>query len=115
MIDVTKTYRTRDGREVRIYAVDGRGNFPVHGAILNSSGRWDMAGWNEIGFSNSFPLSTDLILVRPRIQFTVWANVYPDTRLSTSATRNGADRSALSNRRSCIPIKIDCEEGEGIT
>jgi hypothetical protein len=32
MISMDKQYRTRDGREVRIYAVDGGGKYPIHGA-----------------------------------------------------------------------------------
>jgi predicted DNA-binding protein with PD1-like motif len=32
-IDINKKYRTRDGHEVRIYATDGMGLYPVHGAI----------------------------------------------------------------------------------
>ena len=32
MIDKNKQYRTRDGREVRIYATDGYGHYPVHDA-----------------------------------------------------------------------------------
>jgi hypothetical protein len=33
MIDINKKYRTRDGREVRIYATDGDGDPLTHGAI----------------------------------------------------------------------------------
>ena len=35
MIDMKKKYRTKDGREVRIYATDGVGHYPVHGAVNN--------------------------------------------------------------------------------
>lgn len=31
MIDINKKYRTRDGRDVVIYAINGAGNYPVHG------------------------------------------------------------------------------------
>ena len=36
MIDKSKTYRTRDGREVRIYATDGERGLRVHGATKDS-------------------------------------------------------------------------------
>jgi hypothetical protein len=36
--------RTRDGREARIYATDGEGDFPIHGATLNSGG-WCADCW----------------------------------------------------------------------
>ncbi len=36
--------KTRDGREARIYATDGEGDFPIHGATLNSGG-WCADCW----------------------------------------------------------------------
>lgn len=47
MISLDKNYRTKDGKEVRLYAVDGAGNRPVHGAVLyvyNNKG-WEAATW----------------------------------------------------------------------
>jgi len=44
-IEVGKTYTTRSGREVRIYAVDGDGKRPVHGAYLESGNKWTIASW----------------------------------------------------------------------
>lgn len=44
-IEVGKFYKTRDGRKVRIYAMDAGGNYPVHGAILDSDGTWFMENW----------------------------------------------------------------------
>jgi len=40
-ISLTKKYRTRDGRAVRIYAVDGAVSHPVHGAVCTS---FEMSG-----------------------------------------------------------------------
>ena len=48
MIDLSKKYQTRDGRPVRIYATDGRGKFPVHGAIKATAG-WTSANWRLDG------------------------------------------------------------------
>ena len=31
-MSMDKKYRTRDGKEVRIYAVDGCGDYPIHGS-----------------------------------------------------------------------------------
>jgi len=44
-IEVGKIYKTKSGREVRIYAVDGDGKRPVHGAYLESSNKWTMESW----------------------------------------------------------------------
>jgi hypothetical protein len=65
MIDITKTYKTRDGREVRIYATDGGGVYPVHGAI-NYYGEWSMCRWTAEGttFSDDEHCSYDLIEVK---------------------------------------------------
>lgn len=51
MIEMGKTYRTRDGREVRIYATDGAELEQVHGAI-NNGGVWHAAKWTADGLYN---------------------------------------------------------------
>lgn len=67
MIDPKRTYRTRDGREVRIYAVDGGGLYSVHEAVLDSGG-WINREWAEDGTYCGEPgLAIDLIEVKPRI------------------------------------------------
>jgi hypothetical protein len=47
-VDLIKKYRTRDGREVRIYATDGEIRNPVHGAILTPWG-WEHHCWGQYG------------------------------------------------------------------
>ena len=49
LIEVGKTYETRDGREVRIYAVDANEVYPIHGAIKVRSGHWNNHAWREDG------------------------------------------------------------------
>lgn len=69
MIELGKKYRTRDGREVRIYAVDGGGIFPVHGSILQGEG-WTCEMWRDDGgYRTSAAESSkfDLIEVRPEV------------------------------------------------
>jgi hypothetical protein len=106
MISKDKTYRTRDGREVRIYATDGGGVHCVHGAVRNPEG-WAMCSW-------SLESSCDLIEVRSRIKRTVWLNVYPDKNGDYSQLRNLADALATTDRLACVKVEIDCEEGEGL-
>jgi hypothetical protein len=119
MISKDKTYRTRDGREVRIYATDAGGLFPVHGAILCDD-LWIGMKWTEEGkthfFNPSCMVSTvdDLAEVKPRIQRTVWLNVYPDKNGDYSQLRNLADALATTDRLACVKVEIDCEEGEGL-
>jgi hypothetical protein len=110
MISKDKTYRTRDGREVRIYATDGAGDWPAHGAVLTELG-WLAFRWRADGastFSNS-PYRDDLIEVKPRIKRTVWLSVYPHAVwFSIENGEVGADCFAR------VKVEIDCEEGEGL-
>ena len=48
-IKVGKTYYTRDGKKVRIYATDGGEAQPIHGAILYDSLEWLIVTWNKNG------------------------------------------------------------------
>lgn len=50
MIEVGKSYTTRDGRDVRIYATDHTGddNHPVCGAVLKNN-QWYSCKWTEDG------------------------------------------------------------------
>jgi hypothetical protein len=116
MISKDKTYRTRDGREVRIYATDGGGDYPVHGAALGSDG-WRQLMWLPSGksyFENFDEKPTDLIEVKPRIQRTVWLNVYDNEVISLFVVKEKADSMALEGRIACVKVEIDCEEGEGL-
>ena len=111
MIDINKKYRTHDGREVRIYAMDGGGNYPIHGAVMEDG--WKQYRWLPDGtgvFDNDY-----LIEVKPRIQQTVWLNIYakhvcPDVFNS----KGNADLWASECRIACVKVEIDFEEGEGL-
>jgi len=47
-IEVGKTYYTRDGKEVRVYATDGGYATPIHGAELQREG-WVARQWEKDG------------------------------------------------------------------
>jgi len=50
MIDFDKPLETRDGRKVRIYASDGAGIYPIHGAIFDDDlGGWSFESWEADG------------------------------------------------------------------
>jgi hypothetical protein len=119
MINGYREYRTRDGRQVRIYATDGDGCFPIHGAVEKSAGsdRWTFRCWREDGSASIAGQSAnDLIEVKKRHKRTVWLNVYDmgvdyygayPTRPMADANRNGP-------RIACIKVDLDFEEGEGL-
>ena len=115
MIDINKQYRTRDGREVRIYATDGGGRNPVHGSIKEEDG-WIFQVWPKSGRyfeDDDEDYRIDLIEVRPRHKRTVWLNVYDDT-CRTADSKQSADAYATANRIACIKVELDFEEGEGL-
>jgi phage terminase large subunit GpA-like protein len=116
MIDINKKYRTRDGREVRIYALDGGGALPVQGACRDDeTGVWVLSRWKENGRISLSDFPSDLVEVKPRIQRTVWANLYTHGRTTLGhPSKEDADRCADRGRHACVKVEIDCEEGEGI-
>ena len=123
MIELGKQYKTRrDFYETRIYAVDGCGDYPVHGAVLNEHG-WVHTTWRKDGRSfrsgNFSDGPYDLIEVTPRIQREVWLNVYSGRIIGNNVfeeriTADSAAKFAGQNRIACVKVIIDCEEGEGL-
>ena len=121
-IDITKKYRTRDGRAVRILATDIKNEpWVVAAAIRNDGGYEIVMPYMADGSSASCrETHLDLIEVRPRHKFYMWVNVYSPCLVRDSVagsgwrTREDADLSARSGRVACIKVEIDCEEGEGL-
>ena len=112
MIDKNKQYRTRSGLQVRIYATDCGGEYPVHGAMF-IDGRWGLSCWTDEG-KNVSHTQLNLIEVKPRIKGTAWLNVYDSGEVAIHSSREDADEYAGPHRKACIRIPIDCEEGEGL-
>ena len=52
-IEVGRKYFTEDGREIRIYATDGAGVLPIHGAILKECG-WVASKWYIDGYNPDY-------------------------------------------------------------
>jgi len=106
MIDINKKYRTRDGREVRIYATDGAMPRPIHGAVKSSyDSTWHSFQWHEDGrlVHNILAVDlSDLIEVRPRHKRTVWLHVWDlCSRLESAADRIEKLEAALREIEDC--------------
>lgn len=80
MIDWTKPLQTRDGREVRIYARDGHGGWPIHGAVKANDGKWLISSWTQRGSQHGIGVSApyDLVNVPVPIKISGYVNIYPD-------------------------------------
>jgi len=116
VISKDKKYRTRDGREVRIYATDGCGDYPIHGAILYD-GVWQLSMWLDTGscHRNVVGSAHDLIEDKPRIKRECWLLVYPDGTVHDFYEKESALRwYADYGGSALILVQIDCEEGEGL-
>ena len=126
MIDINKQYRTRDGREVRIYATDGGDLFEdrtIHGAVKNRD-RWVFAVWNATTgrcfASVKEETAMDLIEIRPRHKRTVWLAVYHNGYIEATSKlewRNGPCINGPYDGEkpiACIKVDLDFEEGEGL-
>lgn len=116
MISKDKKYKTRDGREVEIYATDKGGSYPVHGAQLSQNGAWVFGMWTSDGtYCNEFAAHLSLVEVKPRIRRDCWLLVYPDGSVHDFYDK----KSALSWHKdyggsSLLFFPIDCEHGEGL-
>lgn len=117
MISLDKKYRTRDGREVRLFMDDsGYGGCPILGAYKDKSGCWISGYWGRNGRVNFHgPDDRDLVEIKPRIQREVWINLYRDMYGGgVYFSKETADNRAATNRIACVKLTIDCEEGEGL-
>jgi hypothetical protein len=116
MIDIDKEYRTRDGREVRIYAIDGgRSKNIIHGATLEQDAGWCIAFWDRNGKWNTSGYNSDyeLIEVKPRIQQTIYINIYDGYESISSTEKIAKDREDCGIRAR-VKVDIDVEEGHGL-
>lgn len=85
MIDINKQYTTRDGRKVRIYAVDGGSEFPIHGAILNDNNDWEIGSWTDKGYCGFRECKLDLVeikFIEDKDPVYAWDNGYTHLRVS---------------------------------
>ena len=110
MIDINKKYRTRDGREVRIYATDGIPPYEVHGSIKSTvSDGWISYAWSADGFHHRDAILS-LIEVRPRHKRTVWLHVFKHTIVAAEEP----PLAAIAGSIACIKVELDFAEGDGL-
>lgn len=112
-LDFTKpeTLQTRCGSQVRIYAIDGEGKFPIHGAFFDGA-VWRLANWTTNGgyFLDASNDYRDLLPKPARV--TGWMNVYSNGRgkYNTSDTFESQMEARKISSFGCLgQIYIDAE------
>lgn len=112
-IELNKEYTTRDGRPVRIYAIDAGGLYPIHGATLEAYGEWKPStwamngNWDTVGGNRN-----DLIEVRETMMVTGYFNVYPTWYGGFHLNKEEADKYADEGRIACVKINMEVEKGQ---
>jgi hypothetical protein len=112
-ISKDKQYKTRYGREVRIYATDGAGEYPVHGALKSSEG-WICTAWGSQGHIVKPCRETrdDLIEVKPRMKIERWIAI--DSRGNASMFLSNPPPVVMTTAFAIKHIVFEVEEGEGV-
>lgn len=113
MININKKYKTRDGREVRIYNTDGTRPFTVHGAIKFDNG-WAPKTWTRNGSSCDSAIQSGSDLVEVKEKIVKWVNVYPSLGVLTMYNTLEEANAAYNDRNRIACIKIEFEESEGL-
>jgi len=112
LIDLSKTYKTRCGYDVVIYAIHDQA-YAVHGAYFVDN-EWRQASWSIEGKYSIEESKYDLLEVKPRIKRTYWVNLYSSNVAYFYDSQGQADANATSNCIARQQIHIDCEEGDGL-
>jgi hypothetical protein len=114
MIDIKKQYRTRDGREVRIYATDGRGPRAIHGAVWYDE-QWNQHQWRNNGKWDLYKDDcSDLIQVKPRIKKPVYLHIFENGNIIARDCEDVLSTATHGKVVARLKVEIDCEEGEGL-
>ena len=103
--------KTRDGRDVEIFHVNGNGVYSILGIADGGYHRWAKDG-NLYQSLSECPL--DLINIPRKIKVNLWLNVYADGSAYSYRSKDDADMWAGRNRIGCIHIEHEVEVGEGL-
>lgn len=113
--DPSKPCQTRDGREARIYAVDGAGEYQIHGAI-KLDGEWQSCAWRKDGvWHTAFESQKDLVNI-PVVHerwvhiLGIYGGIYTDKR--TYKTKEEAEVHRIASTLAIV--KLTFAEGEGL-
>ena len=121
MISKDKTYKTKSNQEVRIYAVDGVGDFPVHGARRQGN-FWILCAWTSDGYfeyldPNGFRAESchDLVESKTHFRQAFFANVYDNGSVPPLFwSREHANAARKTGCIACIQVVFEGIIGQGL-
>lgn len=100
-VDINKTYRTKNGFPVVVYAVYEGQSFGVQGAWQDVTGVWHVCAWMVSGRADIFgPTDLDLVEVRP--ERVLWINEYEDGVGAFYLTKEQANKFCRPNLRPAL-------------
>ena len=107
---IGEIYKTRDGRNVIIYAIYPKQKYGILGAVFDD-GRWCPDTWTLNGayYEENGDLDSELMPHEPETHVG-WINIYGKEAGQFYSTREDSDKLALSNRTACI--RIEWHEGQ---
>jgi hypothetical protein len=125
MISMDKKYKTRNGRKVKIYSVEGNTNDHIHGAVMvfdhDTGYKWLFTTWTKDGrYSKDYVSDLDLVEVKERKKIERWINVYVFGGVRAELgglheTKELAEEARGDKKTfACVKVTIECEEGEGL-
>jgi hypothetical protein len=118
VIEIGKEYRTREGKLVRLYTVNGaNASQPVVGERLVYADAWGVSTWDTQGrwAHDGAEHKHDLIEVKPVRVFERWVNVHHNGHSSWYKTREDAAAFATEmGRIACLHIRQEYKEGDGL-
>ena len=92
-VDINKTYRTKSGLPVVIYAIYEGQKHAVHGAYQTKEGKWIPSGWTISGHQYGPTTTSGLDLVEVRPEIVLWVNEYAGGELDRfRETKEEADK-----------------------
>jgi hypothetical protein len=104
------TYLTRDGREARVFLVDGGFKTPLVGAVKIRDG-WESIRWLADGKAYHYNSSWDLMPSPTK----VWLNIYGCSVTGPYSTKQDADFKAKANASTRIAcVEISYRHGDGL-
>lgn len=106
-----RAVETKDGRPVRLFVFDLKGDYVIGGAYTDRDGQEHLAEWKENGsyFLNSAADGRDLVMKSVIRKREVWLNVYEDRCVAHSGQREAAFH-AGPDRIACVPTTLEWEE-----